>query len=189
MSDGARVLANRANARLSTGPRSPAGKARTACNALRHGLNASVLADPALAPQVATLARRIAGEQSAPQLFALACRIAEARIDLQRVRRHSRHLMDLAEEEAQRAPVTDAPSAPAGSFPAALEARIERLASRLRRPPEGPQAERLAERVRSLAGLDRYERRTRSRFKAAIRAFDEASSFWRSKANLDEQNQ
>ena len=34
------------------------------------------------------------------------------------------------------------------------------------------------------AGLDRYERRTRSRFKAAIRAFDEASSFWRNKANL-----
>jgi hypothetical protein len=47
----------------------------------------------------------------------------------------------------------------------------------------------LAELVRSLAGLDRYERRTRSRFKAAIRAFGEASSFWRNKANLDEQNQ
>jgi hypothetical protein len=47
----------------------------------------------------------------------------------------------------------------------------------------------LAELVRSLARLDRYERRARSRFKAAIRAFDEASSFWRNKANLDEQNQ
>jgi hypothetical protein len=43
MSDGARVLANRANARLSTGPRSPAGKARTARNAVRYGLNGDVL--------------------------------------------------------------------------------------------------------------------------------------------------
>jgi hypothetical protein len=47
----------------------------------------------------------------------------------------------------------------------------------------------LAELVHSLAGVGRYERRARSRFKAAIRAFDEASSFWRNKAKLDEQNQ
>lgn len=37
----AKIAANRANARLSTGPRTPAGKAAAARNAVRHGLLAS----------------------------------------------------------------------------------------------------------------------------------------------------
>ena len=106
--------ANRANARASTGPRTPAGKARVARNARRHGLNLPVMADPALAPQVEALARDICGlgadaqrQVSAlppgphPALYSavraalheklhLARRIAEAEIDLIRVRR-ARH--------------------------------------------------------------------------------------------------
>ncbi|MEJ1937482.1 hypothetical protein WDZ92_45385, partial [Nostoc sp. NIES-2111] len=39
----ARLAANRANAKKSTGPRTPEGKARSRCNALQHGLSASVL--------------------------------------------------------------------------------------------------------------------------------------------------
>jgi hypothetical protein len=45
MRSSARVLANRRNARRSTGPRTPGGKSRVAKNALRHGLAIPVTID------------------------------------------------------------------------------------------------------------------------------------------------
>jgi hypothetical protein len=80
-------VANRANAARSTGPRTRAGKAAIARNALRHGLSLPVLADPALAPEVAALAARIFGEGADPTRHAAAVRIAEAQVDVLRVRR------------------------------------------------------------------------------------------------------
>jgi hypothetical protein len=87
------LYANRANARASTGPRTAAGKARAARNARGHGLSVPVLHDPALAPEVERLARAIAGAQAEPELYEAACRIAEAQIDLVRVRHARRALM------------------------------------------------------------------------------------------------
>ena len=58
------LYANRANARASTGPRTAAGKTRSARNARRHGLSVPVLRDPALVPEIESLARRIAGENA-----------------------------------------------------------------------------------------------------------------------------
>ena len=51
--------ANRRNARSSTGPRTAAGKARVAQNALRHGLNVAVADDPLLTEEVERIARAI----------------------------------------------------------------------------------------------------------------------------------
>ena len=50
--------ANRRNSRLSTGPRSAAGKARVKHNALRHGLNVKVADDPPLTEEVERIARQ-----------------------------------------------------------------------------------------------------------------------------------
>ena len=96
--------ANRANARLSTGPKSANGKARSAKNALRHGLNSSVLSDPCLAEEVERMAHRIAGERAGSELLACARAIAEAQIDLQRVRtyRLRRSQLALANPQANR---------------------------------------------------------------------------------------
>jgi hypothetical protein len=66
----------------STGPRTRAGKATVARNAWRHGLSLPVLAVAALAPEVAALARAIAGASAASR--AAAARIAEAQVDLAR---------------------------------------------------------------------------------------------------------
>src|SRR5690242_21762323 len=85
--------ANRANAARSTGLRTRAGKAAVARNALRHGLSLPVLADPALAPEVAALTARIAGEGADPARHAAAVWIAEAQVDVLRVRRVRAGLM------------------------------------------------------------------------------------------------
>ena len=78
--------ANRRNAGRSTGPRTPAGKAIVARNAWRHGLSLPVLADTALAPEVAALAHAITGDGAGAERRTAAARIAEAQIDLVRVR-------------------------------------------------------------------------------------------------------
>ena len=81
------LAANRANAARSTGPRTANGKAAVARNALRHGLSLPVLAHPALAADVAALARRIAGEGASEPRHDAALRIAEAQVDVERIRR------------------------------------------------------------------------------------------------------
>jgi hypothetical protein len=85
-----KAQANRANAKKSTSRKTVRGKVRAARNARRLGLSVPVLADPVLSEQVAAVTRAIAGEVSDGNNFELARRIAEARIDLQRVRQ-ARH--------------------------------------------------------------------------------------------------
>src|SRR6201993_5615608 len=93
MTSAAIVTANRGNAVRSTGPRTRDGKAAVARNALRHGLSLSVLADPALAPEAAALARRIAGEGASDERRDAALRIAEAQGDIERIRRVRHQIM------------------------------------------------------------------------------------------------
>jgi hypothetical protein len=85
-----KIAANRANARASTGPQTTRGRARAARNALRHALSLPVGSIPALSEDVETLAREIAGPGANAATQELARRVAEAQIDLRRVR-HVRH--------------------------------------------------------------------------------------------------
>jgi len=85
-----RIKANRANARASTGPKTAQGRARAVRNALRHGLSLPIYSDPALSEEVDTLAREIAGIDPNAEVQEHARRVAEAQIDLHRVR-NARH--------------------------------------------------------------------------------------------------
>ena len=85
-----KIKANRANAQASTGPKTADGRARAARNALRHALSLPVCSNPALSEEVEALAREIAGPDANAEILGLACQIAEAQLDLRRVR-YARH--------------------------------------------------------------------------------------------------
>ena len=177
MTSARRIKANRANAQASSGPKTAQGKLRAAQNSRRHGLSLSVISDPVLSEQVEALAREITG--GATEDHQLACRIAEAQIDLIRIRRArndflARFLSDPNYEAS-------AAIARKGKIVIALARRIgpmtpmsDDVLEFLNAKPKGPVkfATILSDKARELLAMDRYERRAFSRRKFAIRAFD-----------------
>jgi hypothetical protein len=81
-----KIAANRANAQRSTGPRSVAGKASSRRNASKHGLAVRASALPDLAQEVTQLAQQIAEGSESILIQEAATRVAEAAIDVLRVR-------------------------------------------------------------------------------------------------------
>ena len=93
MSSSRQVEANRQNARKSSGPKSARGKARSARNARRYGLAVSIWRDVRLAAQAEALTHDIAGEGASEELVAVSRPIAEAQVDLMRIRQAREHLL------------------------------------------------------------------------------------------------
>ena len=176
-----KIRANRANAQASTGAKTARGRSHAARNALRHALSLRVYSDPVLSEEVEALAREIIGTDANPERQELAHRIAEAQVDLRRVR-HVRHQI-----LSQALSDPDYKSEALLRKKAALAIRILRRSDLgapmpdnvmevLNSKPEGPCkfATILADKTRQLLALDRYERRALSRRKSALRAFDAA---------------
>ena len=138
-----KIEANRANGRASRGPKTAEGKQRSSRNACRHGLSLPVLADPVLSKEVQELAREIAGSGS-PAVLQQARAVAEAQMDLVRIRRARHHLV------------------------------AQNIASPNPALPEASLSDIPVEVLDRLLKIDRYEQRAISRRKFAIRRLDQA---------------
>jgi hypothetical protein len=151
MASESKVRANRLNAARSTGPKTAAGRARVSRNARKHGLRMPVLSSPALAAEVEARAQRMlhavkVPDKSGDHLLEFARNLAEAEVDLKRVRDVRNDLLST------------------------IFALIDRIADR----PDI--VDQLPAFMRQLSVINRYYHRARSRRYAALDVFVAASA-------------
>jgi hypothetical protein len=156
-----KLRANRLGKPAGTGPTSAAGKARSAQNARKHGLNVPVMYDPDVGADVEFMAEEIAPGCQDPELIGRARRIAEAQVDLIRVAHARRDIISAAMAGPDDRPI----SGVAGPIATPGEATD---------PGADKRVATLSDVSARLARLDWYERVALSRRKHAIRAFDAA---------------
>jgi hypothetical protein len=80
------IAANRANAKLSTGPKTQAGKMASSRNAFRHGFSGPLRFDPRTSAKVDAIAHALAGEGAGEDTLTSAADFARAQLELGRIR-------------------------------------------------------------------------------------------------------
>jgi hypothetical protein len=153
MASDRQIAANRRNARGSTGPRSGGGKNRARRNAYRHGLSLRISSIATFTTEVERLARKIAGDTEHGISLERARDVAEAELDLARVRRAKIALIEHARAFA------------------ALDCPPSETIDCFAMPTQEPQrsAEAMRRVLPELVRLDRYERRAASRRDRALK--------------------
>ena len=162
------IAANRRNARKSTGPRSAAGKKRAGCNAYRHGLSVSMSSNAAFAKELDRLVREIAGDTKDAIALERARAVAEAELELARVRRAKVALIERASAFGE----FDPPQLTVTQIVRILRA-FDRGDSLIVSTMPSQEPDRSAEAIRrvlpDLRKLDRYERRAAAQRDRAVR--------------------
>jgi hypothetical protein len=143
-------------------------------------LSLPVCRDAVLSEEVQALANEIAGADTTIEIRELARRVAEAQIDLRRVRSARHQLLSRNLNNPQYDSLQNARSKIALIRSVLrrknFELNFEDITEFLRDVPKGPLkfAVVISHEARQLSTFDRYERRALSRRKFAVRAFDEA---------------
>jgi hypothetical protein len=95
-----KIDTNRRNAKKSTGPKTDAGKAKLALNAISHGLSAKPIFDPETHKKIESLATEFAdGDRENSKVMTLAREAAEAQIMVERVKNARRQVWHDATRE------------------------------------------------------------------------------------------
>lgn len=187
MSSQAQIAANRRNAKRSTGPRTPDGKARIAHNAVCHGLASRIVAGKPATDRVACLVNLFIGDGPRNVDIQAAARIAaEAQCVIEQVRLRKSMLFNLTTpvvppyrspplmKAAARAKhitesADDTVLGPAKQFNLTTIARIEASEPSWQPTTELDREALVFQEVAlKLERLDRYERRAMSRRNAAL---------------------
>jgi hypothetical protein len=166
------IAANRRNARKSTGPRSGAGRKRASRNAYRHGLTLSITSTAAFVKQLDKLARKIAGNTDDAITLERAREIAQAELELARVRRAKVALIERASAFGE----LDPPQLTGAQMIRLLNAFdrgrfVQPLDASAAMPSHEPyrSAEAIRRVLPELRKLDRYEHRAAIRRDQAVR--------------------
>ena len=169
-----RLDASRLNGQKGRGPKSEAGRRRSSRNAFAHGLSLPITSDPLLSSRAERLAQLIAGSGASEQRLLEARIIAEAQIDLLRVRRLRLERLAHPSLVKKRITLKDL-----RALMKAVEANIpdewdqinivDQAVHDMLPDTEPPLEQKIGEVISSFHRLDRYEKRALSRRRFAIR--------------------
>ena len=148
-----KILPNQHNARANISSKSVTRNARSSANARRHGLAVPIWSDPTLAAEATALAKHIAGAAASARVMDHAIEVADAQIEVVRVRRWR---LDLMHQRLSLLLLED-PDDPACELRGDAEVSLKKALI-------------VSDLTPQLQLLDRYERRAVSRRNRAIQS-------------------